>query len=217
MAAVTKIDEGNYVDALVSAQPRSKSLKVMGRENTISVGDGSDIRGLWITVDGDRNNIRIGRNCKLRGQLSIKGNDQTVTVGDFTTFVSAYLLCQENCNITIGKWCMFSREIEVRTTDAHSVIDVASGLRINKPGSVTIGDHVWVSLGVVINKNVTIASDNIIAARSFVNKDIWESQTVIAGAPATIVKRGVTWHRQRLSKFAPDKLLYWKSEHTEEI
>lgn len=66
---------------------------------------------------------------------------------------------------------MFSRKIEVRTTDAHSVIDIETRSRINKAESIHIGDHVWVGLSTIINKGAVIPSDNIIGANSFVNKN----------------------------------------------
>lgn len=105
---------------------------------------------------------------------------------------------------------MFSREIEVRTSDAHSVIDRSSGLRVNAAGNVLIGDHVWVGLRSIINKGARVPSDSIVGAMSFVSAEFEEEGVVIAGTPAKIVKRGITWSRSRRVHFAPDDLTNWR-------
>ena len=79
------------------------------------------------------------------------------------------------------------------------------------PGSIAIGDHVWVGLGVVIGMGVTIGPDNVIGAGSFVNKSFHGSQQVIAGAPSKVVKTGITWHRSQKTHFSKEEMNYWKS------
>lgn len=204
------VAEGNDFNLPADVKMRPMQVVVKGTANSMTVGEGADIRKFNIEVQGKRNRIVIGANCRLRGKLIVKGSDQLISIGDHTTFVDVYILCDEGCDLKIGKWCMFSREIEIRTTDAHSLIDVATGLRLNTPGSITIGDHVWVSLGVIINKGVTIADDNVIGADAFVNRDFPESQTVIAGAPAKVVKRGVTWNRGRRASFTESEIYAWR-------
>ena len=94
----------------------------------------------------------IGENCHFGGKIVVKDHSQTVVFGDHSTSVSVCILCQEGANVRIGRWCMLSRDIEIRTTDAHSVIDRETGKRLNTPASITIGDHVWVGVGAIINK-----------------------------------------------------------------
>lgn len=204
------VDKDNDFAALTNLGRRRAPLSVAGKGNSVSLGEGAGIDRLDIKIAGSNNKLIIGKNCQLRGQILIKGNGQTVSIGDHTTFADVYLLCAEGCNINIGRWCMFSRKIEVRVTDAHSLIEVSTGNRVNMPRSIIIGDHVWVSLGVIINKGVTIADDNIIGAGAFVNKSFTESQTVIAGLPAEVVKRGLTWNRLRRSKWTEEEMNAWK-------
>lgn len=185
------------------------SLKVIGESNTVNISN-SVLINSNIRVQGNNNTLIIHENAAIRGQILIKGNNQKVVIGENTTFQSVYLLCQESCDITIGANCMFSRDIEVRTTDAHSVIDIDTNKRINKPGSIFIDDHVWVSLRVIINKGVSIASDNVVGAGAFLNGNYSESNTVIAGCPAKVVKKGVTWNRGRKTTFTDSEINSWK-------
>lgn len=198
----------NEIDCrnLVEAQGK---ITVIGTGNKISFGPGAKLKGN-IDIRGDNNIVIFGAGTAMRGRVLVKGKNQRVSVGDHTTFQSAYLLCQEGCEILIGRWCMFSREIEIRTTDAHSVIDLSTNMRINTPASVVIGDHVWVSVGVLISKGAQLANDTIVGAKAFVNGKFTEENTIIGGAPARIVKRGVSWHRSRKPKFSLDEINEWR-------
>ena len=136
----------------------SGRVVVRGPGNRIEIGKNCKLTAVQIDLHGKNNRLIIGDDVLYRGHILIaSGSNQTVRIGARSTFQNVYLLCSEGRNITIGEECMFSREIEVRTTDAHSVIDVATGQRINAPGDITIGDHVWVGLRAIIQPGVHIA------------------------------------------------------------
>lgn len=200
--------QANSVDMSGIVKARG-SLKVLGSHNDIVFGNNVSIN-CQIRIQGDHNRLYIGNDCHLRGQILIKGKSQTVSIGESTTFQSVYLLCQEGCDIIIGHHCMFSREIEVRTTDAHSLVDLATGERINQAKTVNIGDHVWIGLRALINKGASIPSDCIVGASAFVNGVHSESHTVLAGVPAKVVRRNVTWHRGRQRSFTAQALQEWQ-------
>lgn len=180
-----------------------------GTDNLLVIKDGATVSGK-ISIEGKNNKVFFHPNSVYRGRLIVRGNNQVVTIGANTTFQSVYMLCQEGCNIEIGDWCMFSRDIEIRTTDAHSVVDVNTRERVNKPSSVKIGDHVWVGVGSLISKGSQISNDSIVGAYSFVNKKFTEENVLIAGTPAKIVRHGVTWNRGRKPKFTQAQLEHWK-------
>lgn len=181
-----------------------------GTNNELIIGKNSIFSGS-INITGSGNLVEIGEKCNFRGRIVVKGNNQTVRFGDHSSSVGTYILCQEGCNVIIGKWCMLSRDIEIRTTDAHSVIERTTGRRLNNPGSVEIGDHVWVGVGALISKRAKIPRDCIVAARSFVNSEIEEEGVILAGMPAKIVKRGITWHRERRPHFHAADLTHWET------
>ena len=201
---------GNSVNLAGMTSGRG-TINIKGSGNVVEFLGDSLFNGN-INIQGDNNRVLIGANCAIRGRILVKGSKQTVSVGEYTTFQSVYILCQEGCDVTIGRWCMFSREIEIRTTDAHSVVDMNSGSRLNKPASIEIADHVWISVGTLISKGVKLPEDSIIGAQSFVNGSFTEPNTVIAGMPAKVVKRGVTWNRNRKDKFSQDELNVWRAK-----
>lgn len=185
------------------------SVVIKGQGNQVFFADGVSFNG-QLTIQGDNNEITLCRESVVRGRLLLKGKKQKIVIGESTTFGSVYILCQENCDVYIGSWCMFSRDIEIRTTDAHSVVDVKSRQRINAPASVKVGNHVWVGVGSLISKGSQIPNDSIVGAYSFVNKEFTEENVLIAGTPAKIVRHGVTWNRGRKPKFTQAQLEHWK-------
>ena len=203
---------GNLVDfADTSASKGLVNLahELTGQGNQIVVEAASTFSGT-LEIQGSDNIVRIGKHCSIRGKIVVKGRNQRVTIGDHTTFVGVYLLCIEECNIEIGSHCMFSRDIEIRTSDAHSVVDRASGRRINLPGSVRVGTHVWIGVGALVSKGASVPDDSIVGAHSFVNGTFDEQGIILAGAPARIVKRGITWNRSRKKAFTERELDHWR-------
>jgi acetyltransferase-like isoleucine patch superfamily enzyme len=195
-----------YADAAtLTGRLRVKS----GTGNAVSLGQNTKFRGN-ITIQGNDNRIVFGENVDYKGQVLIKGNGQLVEIGDHTTAADVYILCQEQCDVRIGRHCMLSREIEIRTTDAHSVVSRSTGERLNTAASIDIRDHVWISLGTVLSKGTFIAEDNIVGAMAFVSGSFEESGTIIAGVPAKVVKRDVTWDRRRKKKYTMQELSHWR-------
>jgi acetyltransferase-like isoleucine patch superfamily enzyme len=175
--------------------------KIRGTNNGIVLGKGARLTG-YVEIRGANNRIIFGDGVRFSGKIFVKGNNQTFMIGAGSSLRRAFVVMQENCDITIGEQCLFSRDVEIRTSDAHSLIDAETGRRINPAASVTIGNHVWVGAHVFISKGAAIGSDNVVGAMSFVSGEFPETGVVIAGVPAKIIRRGVNWHVERRSRFA---------------
>ncbi|MCZ0963459.1 acyltransferase [Paracoccus benzoatiresistens] len=103
----------------------------------------------------------------------------------------------ESSQIIIGRDCMFSGGIWMDSSDNHSILDVASGKRINPCKPITIGDHVWVGRQSTILKGSVIGSHSVIGAGSMV-RGVIPPNCIAAGSPAKVIRTGVTWDRRRL-------------------
>ena len=94
--------------------------------------------------------------------------------------------CHEK--IEIGNNVAISHDVTIMDSDAHT--GLWDGYIKTKP--IKIGNHVWIGTRVTILKGVTIGDNAIIAAGSVVTKDV-PSNTIVAGIPATVIKKNIDW------------------------
>jgi acetyltransferase-like isoleucine patch superfamily enzyme len=79
----------------------------------------------------------------------------------------------------------------------HSIIDVASGERVNPARNVIIEERVWVAERAIILKGSHIEAGSIIGAGSVVSGHI-PPNSLAVGIPAKVIRSGVTWNHKLL-------------------
>jgi len=109
--------------------------------------------------------------------------------------VNIFNWTEPGIDVTVGNDCLFSSDVNLRTSDGHVIYDNESLCAINKPErGISIGNHVWCGSKVDILKDVLIKNDIIIGTCSLVTKGAYDSNTVIGGCPAKVIKNNVNWH-----------------------
>ena len=194
-------DQNNRVYSSSASMSANELLLVFkGRNNKIFLSDSVNVRKFKFSVNGNSNKIFVGSNSLLVGAANVTGKRQNLVIGDNTTFQSVSLYLKEDCNIYIGADCMFSSRIEIRTSDSHAIYDRETAIRVNKPGDVVIGDHVWLGKDVIVSKGVTIPDNCVIGAKSFVNKSLSTNHSIYAGIPARLIRSNIIWTRESSAK-----------------
>ena len=124
--------------------------------------------------------LSIGKGCRfdISGQLSVAE----------AFFNSGTKVIASN-KVIIGKNCAFSWDCTILDNDFHQFNTTTSA------GEIHIGDNVWVGCNSMILKNTKIANGCVIAANSLVRGEFNEQNCLIAGNPAKIVKRNITWEK----------------------
>lgn len=175
------------------------TLDVVGNNNKIIINRGAMLTDMLIYIRGNNHLIDIRENCALRGgEIWIEDESSVLEIGKFTTIESAHIAITEpNRKIIIGEDCMFSSDIEFRTGDSHSIIDIDMNKRINYAKDIVVEDHVWLGRKTTVLKGVTIGKNSIVATNSVVTKDILP-HTINGGAPAKVLKHNVNWVRERI-------------------
>ncbi len=170
-----------------------------GRENRIHVEKGTSVGKLIININGSRNTIHIAPGCYLANCTIWIEDDGNYVLIDKNTLLcgSIQLSCIEGTSIKIGKDCLFSSGIDIRTGDSHALLSRETGKRINPSSDVVIGDHVWVGRNVSMLKGAHIREGSMVGANTVVTKSFEEDHVVIAGMPGKIVKRDIDWHYDR--------------------
>lgn len=187
-------------------------LSCSGNGSRIFLGGNVDLSRLKLNIRGQRNAVIFGSNVSLKGNIDVIGGDLTVFIGASTTFQNVNIYCRGwRLGVYIGRDCMFSSEIELRTSDSHSVIDLNDRAVINPPDGIHIGDHVWLTKQVTIQKGAVIGSDNIVAGGSLVSGQFPVSNSVIKGRPARAdSERRVTWSRQSEYAEVDEQIFAWR-------
>jgi acetyltransferase-like isoleucine patch superfamily enzyme len=180
----------------------SLELDIIGDNNTIMIGPGSRFNNVTFHVRGSRHRIEFGPGCKVSrgGNFWFEDEDCTLQVGQNTSMVDVHIAVTEHgSKVTIGKDCMFANDIDIRTGDSHSIIDPVSGKRLNHAADVVIGNHVWIAPHVVILKGVSIGENSVVATGAVVTKPGGPG-VILGGNPASEIKSGIFWKRERLPR-----------------
>lgn len=93
--------------------------------------------------------------------------------------------------ITIGDEVAIARGVHIYDSDHHQLLDEC-GHQTNLPAPVIIGDHVWIGVGAIILKGVTIGDGAVIAAGAVVTHDV-PPGCMAAGSPAQVIKESIKW------------------------
>lgn len=177
------------------------TIKVRGENNQIIIDDECKFKNILIYIKGNNNIIEISKNVEFKrgGELWIEDDNCTIKIGENSTFENTHIAVTENnSKIIIGSDCMFAYDIDLRTGDSHSIIDINSSKRINYAKDIIIGNHVWVASHVSILKGSIISNNSIVATRSVVTKIFNQENVLIGGLPAKILKENITWLRERI-------------------
>jgi acetyltransferase-like isoleucine patch superfamily enzyme len=86
------------------------------------------------------------------------------------------------CNVSIAQ------NVNIMADSGPNASKLMQSVYPIKKGAVTIEDHVWISAGVIISPSIKIGKCSIVAANSFVDKDI-EPYSLYGGSPARLIKK----------------------------
>lgn len=197
-----RIGTGNSVEVSDSARALMKktTIKVRGSGNRLVIAEQAFLTNCEIRLYGNNNTIEIGPRVRFKsGKVYLlQTSGQHIRLGEETTVEGAYLLVDEAASIDIGRDCMLSTDINIRTGDKHSILDMVTGARINHSRDVVIADRVWIGRAVQVLKGARVSSESVVGACSVVSGVFTESNCVLAGVPARIIRRGIRWDRDRL-------------------
>ena len=189
----------------LGALPKGCVIQCDDPSNEVQLGRGARLDGLYIRFNGKGNKLVIGEDCRVAGRLNLDGDACSISIGSGTTVERVGMVAAHGRSITVGNDCMLSYDIEVRTTDAHAIFDIASRRRVNIDKSVVVGDHVWLCAGVMVTKGSQIESGCVVGARSVVSaRTPRERNAVLAGNPVKVLRSGIVWSRINSDVFPQD-------------
>ena len=170
-----KYEKGNKVK--IERLLKKSKIEIHGKNNLINIDYIDSINNINIFIKGDNNNsIEIKDNSTFAGKIKISAIEGT--------------------KVKIGEYCLFSDNINIMSGDAHSILN-KTGERINLSKDISIANHVWCGNDVQILKGSVISANSVIGGGSIVTKKFETPNVVIAGVPAKIRKKEISWKYER--------------------
>lgn len=180
------------VDLLCHDKVRIKGIKNISSKDTVNIGLGKigfsyrkDVT--VVSVRGSLNfngKYSIGRACRI--DIGPQGVIE-FGVGGYVNCNSIFIIMHR---LIVGDNCVISWNCQFLDDDFHRIV---SSDDKNNDNGIVIGDNVWIGCNVKIYKGVHIPDGCVIASDTVIKKSFEEKNVLIAGNPASIVKRDVIW------------------------
>lgn len=133
---------------------------------------------------------------------------------DSNTEIGDYTYINKNVDITkttIGRYCSIGSHVRIGLGE-HDITQISTSSLLSENGGYKgltqkdciIKNDVWIGVGAVIRRGVTVGNGAVIGANSFVNKDVPDF-AVVGGCPARIIK--YRFDKEKIEKIL--KTEYW--------
>lgn len=174
-------------------------IKIKGNSNSVIIDKGTILNHTKLIVQGNNIVVTIGkRNFLGRSEFYIEDDDSKLIIGEHNGFGgNNHVAVTEGSCITFGDNCLMAQNVMFRSGDSHGIYNLDSKHRINNAKDIIIGSHIWFCYNTTILKGVCIFDDTVVATGAVVTKSIEQTNCIIAGSPAKIVKQGIFWTHSR--------------------
>lgn len=156
------------------------------KKNPVTIGDDSMIGCIFI-FESDNGKIEIGKNTFINGDTKLISRSK-IKIGNNVTIAWGCTIYDHNSHSLDYK--ERQKDIQRQNEDYRNGRNFIESKHwdVVKSKPITIEDNVWIGFDSVILSGVTIGEGAIVGAKSVIRTDI-EPWTVVAGNPATILKR----------------------------
>ncbi len=148
-----------------------------------------------------KENIVIGNNTHIRGQLVVFGHGGKISIGDYC-YIGHDTCIWSAKEITIGDRVLIAHNCSIFDNNTHPFDEVerhkqfreivTTGFPKKQDGlfekEIIIEDDAWISAYSIISKGVRIGKGAVVGAGSVVTHDV-PPYTLVAGNPAKVIKK----------------------------
>lgn len=181
------------------------TIKYYGENSLVKIHEGYNIAHLNLFV-GEGAYLELGKNLTIRFSFTIdaKAENTTISIGENACIGTGNIFAgdEEGLEVIIGKNFLSATDLYIRNSDGHTIYDLETKLPVNKPTfGIHIGNNVWCGYNVSIIKDANIPNNCVIGAGSVVGKREYCENSIIAGAPAKTVRKGIMWDPCTVTKY----------------
>lgn len=161
-------------------------LKVRGRYDNIRIGDNVKIFGNIDLRNRENGKIVIGNEVEIDNDCRlVSANDAVLEFKD-KCFIGPYCVFNAGTDITLGSYTISGGFIHMQSSNHGMARDEKIWLQKHNYGPISIGEDVWLGGGCSILQGVTLADGAVVAAKAVVTKDV-AAFTIVAGVPAVVI------------------------------
>lgn len=106
------------------------------------------------------------------------------------SYINPYSLIICRDRVSIGDNCAIAWNVQIIDSDMHQI--KYGGEKTDMTAPIDIRDDVWIGSNASITKGVTIGEGAVVASDSVVVDDV-PSGVLVAGSPASVVRKDVEW------------------------
>ena len=141
-----------------------------------------------------------GPGSSLRHGTVALGDASTIVLkGEATAIATFELQARNGGSIVVGRDQLWATNITLQTDDMHAIRDASTGQRLNAfGGHIRIGTHGWLGRDSAVLGGAVLGRDTVVGLGSIVTAGEHPDGVVLAGAPARVVRTGITWSRDDL-------------------
>lgn len=183
--------------------PKGLTIIFEGNNNTVKLHKNNKYENVQIDFEDNNSNFKLDETCyKLRDIRAYLEESSQISIGKNCQLKSRNLELIANCTydkpatISIGDNVFIAKNVTIRTSDGHTLIDANTHNPLNPTQNVVINDNVWIGLNSTILKGANIPKGSVVGACSLVNKRFEKKNSLIVGMPAKVIKENITWAKQ---------------------
>lgn len=121
--------------------------------------------------------------------IEVSKNANLICGNKFNLTGKATIICRNK--ISFSNNALISWNTLIMDTDAHTIVSENGAKNINRP--IMFGENTWIGANASVLSGTTISNNTVIGCGSVVKGFFEEENTVVAGNPAKVVKRGIEW------------------------
>lgn len=174
-------------------------VRITGENNVLIIKKGALLNNVSIVIRGKNNQLVIHEDVIFHenGRIKLEDEGNLIEIGEGTNIMGAYFAVSDyNSKLKIGKRCLLSKEIVIRNSDVHSILD-RENKRVNHARDTIVNDHVWVGYGATILKGCVIGENSVVGTQSVVANMTVAPNCIVAGNPGKIIRTGIHWCMER--------------------
>lgn len=158
--------------------------------------DLADVTYLWLGGDGAT--VFVGPGSSMpSAEIHCGASSSLILTRQVASTARASVDARNGGSIFAEPDQLWASNVVIATDDMHRIESLETGERLNSfGGHIRLGAHVWLGRDAVVMGNSEIGPHSVLGTRGLVAGRSFPAHSVLVGAPARVVREGITWRHE---------------------